>query len=69
MFFIESLIIPSVFVSPASSASVVSTPLHERRSFGLRRPLYNCLALLVKEVQSLLMVLWVPVVTDGEIFL
>ena len=60
---------PSASVSPASSASVASTALHERRSFGLTCPLYNCLAVFVEDVLSLLMVILVPVVPGGEIIL
>ena len=43
-------ITPSASVAPASSNSVASTALHKRRSFGLIRPLYNCIAVFVEEV-------------------
>ena len=51
------------------SASVASTALHECRSFGLHCPLHDRLAVFVEEVHSLLAVLWVLVVPDGEIIL
>ena len=60
---------PSVSVSPASSASMTSTALHECRSITLLCPLYNCIDVLVKEVQSLLAVLRVLVVTGSEVIL
>ena len=46
-----------------------STALHKFRSFGLRRPLHNCLAVLVEEVQCLLVVFWVLVVPSAEVIL
>ena len=46
--FIEIFIAPSASVSPTSSVSVASTALYERRSFGMRRPLYRCIAVFVK---------------------
>ena len=45
--FVEIFIAPSSSVAPASSASVASTALHKLRSFGLRRPFHNCVAVLV----------------------
>ena len=69
LLFVDSFIAPSASVSPASSASVESTSLHERCSFGLRCPLHNCLDVFVEEVQGLLAVLWVLVVPSGEVFL
>ena len=65
------LIFPVLFVKRfiAPSPSVVSTALHECRSFGLHRPLNNCLAVLVEEVQSLLAVLGVSVVLGGKVIL
>ena len=67
--FIERFIAYSASVATASSASVASATLHERHSFGLRRLLYNFLAVFVEEVQGLLAVLWVPVVIGGEVIL
>ena len=67
--FIERFIAPSSSVVPVSSASVASTALHERRSFGLRRHLQNFIAILVKEVQDLLEVFGVLVVPSGEVIL
>ena len=67
--FVKKIIDPSTSVPPDSSASVAATALHECRSFGMRRPLHNCLAVFVKEVQGMLEVLWVPVVPGGEIVL
>ena len=67
--FVEKFVAPSTSVVPASSAPVSSTDLYKYRSFGLRRPLHNCLAVLVKEVQSLLAVLGVSVVPSGEVIL
>ena len=55
--FVEMFIAPSVSVAPASSASVPSTALHKRRSFGLHSPLPNCIAVFIKGVQSLLEIL------------
>ena len=69
VFFIERFITPSASVAPASSASVASTAFHGRRSFGLHCPLHNRIAVFVEEVHSLLAVLWVLVVPDGEIIL
>ena len=69
VFFVERLIAPSASVVPPSSPSVASTALHECRSFGLRCPLQNCLAVLVEEVQSLLAILGVSVVPSGEVIL
>ena len=69
LLFVKRFIAPSASVAPASSASVASTALHERRSFGLRRPLHNCLDVLVKEVQGLLAVLGVLVFPSGEVIL
>ena len=60
--FIKRFVAPSTSVVPTSSASVSSIALHKLRSFGLRRPLHNCLDVLVEEVQSLLVVLGVLVV-------
>ena len=62
--FVERFFAPSGYVVSSSSASVASTALHECRSFGLHRPLHNCLAVLVEEVQSLLAVLGVSFVLD-----
>ena len=67
--FVEMFVSPSASVVPASSASVSSTALHKCRSFGLRRPLHNYLAVLVEEVQSMLEVLGVSVVPGGEVIL
>ena len=67
--FFEGFISPSASVAPASSASVASTALHKQRYFGLRCPLYNCLAVFVDKVQGMLVVLWVPVFPGGEIIL
>ena len=67
--FVERFIAPSASVAPASSASMASTALHKLRSFGLRRPLHNCLSLLVEDVQGLLMVLGVSVVPGDEVIL
>ena len=67
--FIEMFVAPSASVVPDSSASVSYTALHKFRSFGLRRPLHNCLAVLVKEVQSLLAVLGLSVVPGDEVIL
>ena len=67
--FVKSFFSPSTSVAPASSAFVASTALHKCRSFGLRRTLHNCLAILVEEVQSLLAVLGVLVVPGGEVIL
>ena len=69
VFFIERSIAPSASIAPVPFVFAASTALHKRRSFGLRRSLYNCLSVLVEAVQSLLKVLWVPVVTGGEIIL
>ena len=49
LIFVERFISPSAYVAPASSASVASTALHVRLSFGLRRTLKKCLAVLVEE--------------------
>ena len=46
-----------------------STAFHKCRSFGLRRPLHNCLAVIVKEVQSMLAILGVSVVPGREVIL
>ena len=46
-----------------------STALHKFRSFGLRRPLHNCLDIIVEEIQSLLAVLGVSVSLSGEVIL
>ena len=67
--FIEIFIDPSASIASTSFASTASTTLHKRCSFGLRRPLYNWLAVLVEEVENVLLVLWIPVVTGGEIVL
>ena len=67
--FVESFLAPSASVVPASSASVSSTALYKCRSFGLRCPLHNCLAVLVDEVQSLLAVHGVSVLPVGEVIL
>ena len=67
--FVEIFVAPSASVVPASSTSVSSTALHKRRSFGLRRPFHSCIAVIVKEVQSLLRVLGVSVVPGGEVIL
>ena len=67
--FVESFVAPSSSVVPASSASVSSTALHKCRSFGLHCPLYNCIDVLVEEVQSLLEVLGVSVVPGREVIL
>ena len=56
---VESFIAPYASVAPAFYASVASTALHERRYFGIRLPLHNCLAVLVEEVQGLLAVIGV----------
>ena len=69
VFFVERFIAPSASVVPASSPSVASTALRECRSFRLRRPLHNCLYVLVKEVQSLLAVLGLLVFPSGEVIL
>ena len=69
LLFVKRFISPSASIVPASSASVSSTALHERRSFGLRRPLHNCLDVLVKEVQGLLAVLGVLGFPSGEAFI
>ena len=69
LIFVERFISPSAYVAPASSASVASTALHKQRYFGLRCPLYNCLAVFVDKVQGMLVVLWVPVFPGGEIIL
>ena len=50
VFFIEMFITPSASVAPASSKSVASTALYERRSFVLICPLYNYIAVFVGEV-------------------
>ena len=67
--FVERFIYPSTSVDPASSASVASTAVHKFRSFGLRRPLHNCLAVPVEEVQILLAVCRLSVVLAGELIL
>ena len=67
--FVEIFVAPSVSVVPASSAYVSSTALHKCRSFILRRPLHNCLAVLFKEVQIILAVLGVSIVTSREVIL
>ena len=46
-----------------------STALHKCCSFELRRPLHNCLAILVEDMQSLLSVLGVSIVPGGEVIL
>ena len=67
--FFERFIAPSTSIASASSAFVTSTALHKLRSFGLRRPLNSCLAVLVEEMQGLLAVLGVSVVTGGEVII
>ena len=67
--FIERFVDPSASVVPAYSTPFSSTALHECLYFGLRCPLYNCLAVLVEEVQSLLAVLGVLAVPGGEVIL
>ena len=67
--FVKRFIYPYTSVAPASSASGASTALYECRSFGLRRPFHNCLAVLVKEVQILLAVRRLSVVLAGELIL
>ena len=67
--FFERFIAPSASVPPASSESVASNALHECRSFGLLSPLHSCLDVLVKEVQSMLVVLGVSVVPGVEVIL
>ena len=67
--FIKSFVAPYASVVLAYFASVSSTALHKFCSFRLRRPLHNCLAVLIKEVQSLLAVLGVSVVPGGEVIL
>ena len=67
--FVERFFAPSGYVVSSSSASVASTALHKCRSFGLYRPLHNCLAVLGEEVQSLLEVLGVSVVPGGEVIM
>ena len=67
--FVKRFVSPSSSVVTASSASVSSTALHKYRSFGICRPLHNFLAILVKEVQSLLEVLGVSVVPGSEVIL
>ena len=67
--FVERFIAPSAYVAPASSASVASTALHGRRSFGLRCPLHNFLDILAEEVQGMLVVLGVLIVPGGEVIL
>ena len=67
--FFERFFAPSTSVVSASSASVASTALHECHSFELRHLLHKYLAVLVKEVQSLLEVLGVSVVPGGEVIL
>ena len=67
--FVERFVAPSASDVPASSASVPSTALHKCHSFGLRRLLHNCLAVLVEEVQIMLAVLGVLVVPSCEVIL
>ena len=67
--FVKSFVAPYASVVLAYSASVSSTALHKFCSFRLRRPLHNCLAVLVKEVQSLLAVLGLSFVPSGEVIL
>ena len=67
--FVESFVAPSASVVPAPSASVSSTILQKCRSFGLRCPLHNCLAVPVEEVTSLLAVLGVSFVPSGEVIM
>ena len=67
--FTESFVAPSASIVLASSASVSSTALHTCRSFGLHCHLHNCLAVIVEEVQILLVVLGVSVVPCGEVIL
>ena len=67
--FFERFVAPSVYVVPASSASVSSTAFHKWRSFGLSCPLHNCLYVLVEEVQSLLAVIGVLFVPGREVIL
>ena len=67
--FVESFIAPSASIIPASSAFVASTTLHERRSFEIRCPLYKGLAVIVEEVQGMLVVLGVSVVPGSEVIL
>ena len=67
--FVERFIDPYASIAPAFSASVASTALHGRRSFGLRFPLHNFLDILAEEVQGMLVVLGVSVVPGGEVIL
>ena len=67
--FVERFIAPSTSIAPDSYASVTSTALHKYRSFGLHRPLHNCIAVLVEDVNSLLAVLRVLVVPGGKVIL
>ena len=67
--FVEMFVSPSASVVPASSAPVSSTALHKCRSFGLRRPLHNCLDILVEDMQSLFAVLGLSIVPGGEVIL
>ena len=67
--FVKMFVAPSASVVPASSASMLSTALQKCRSFGLRRTLHNCIAVIFEEVQGLLAVLGVSVVPVGEVIL
>ena len=69
LLFVERFIAPSTSVAYAFYASEASTALHKCRSFGLRCPFHNCLDVLVGEVQGLLSVLGVSVVSGGEVIL
>ena len=63
--FVEMFFAPSESVVSAIYASVASPALHKYRSFELHRTLHNCLDVLVEEVQNLLAVLGLSVVTGG----
>ena len=67
--FVERFIAPFASVVPDFSASVVSTALHERCSFGLCRPLHKCLSVIVEEVHGILVVLGVLVVPGVEVIM
>ena len=67
--FFDRFISPSTSVALASSASVAATALHKCCSFGMHFPLYNCLDVLVEEVQILLVVIGESVVPGGEVIL